>query len=168
MLLYIMRHGPAEDRAATGRDADRSLTPEGRAVVRRMAGELRDARPAELPRIVTSPLTRARETAELVRDTAYPDATIDLDDSLGIGGTLHGGAMGLVRRLVAAGSDAMIVGHQPTLGELLAELSASAGARLPGFSTAMIVELAHVQVSEVSEESPSGSFRLVRVLDPRR
>jgi phosphohistidine phosphatase len=165
MLLYIMRHGPAEDRAGTGRDADRPLTPEGRALVRRMAGELLTARQTALTRIVSSPYTRARETAELVRDAAYPEASIELDDTLGAGSSLHGGAVCLVRSLVVAGSDVLVVGHQPTLGELVEELSASAGARLPGFSTAMIVELAHV---EPSEGTPSGSFRLGRILDPRR
>ena len=36
MEIYLLRHGIAEDRSATGRDADRRLTEEGRAKLRRV------------------------------------------------------------------------------------------------------------------------------------
>ena len=36
MELYLLRHGIAEDRAPSGRDADRRLTEEGRDKLRRI------------------------------------------------------------------------------------------------------------------------------------
>ena len=60
-----MRHGPAEDVAASGRDFDRALTGAGRARVVRVAEVLK--REGEIPSTVwTSPLARARATAEIV------------------------------------------------------------------------------------------------------
>jgi phosphohistidine phosphatase len=67
--LLLIRHAPAEDReefARTGRDdGERPLTARGRERMQRAARAL----PGLLPRldaIATSPLVRARETAEIV------------------------------------------------------------------------------------------------------
>jgi phosphohistidine phosphatase len=85
MLLYILRHGAAEMRSRSGRDADRELTAEGgekvRAVVRRaMAAGL------EPELILASPYARAQQSAriaakalgyseEILTSTAFtPDA----------------------------------------------------------------------------------------------
>lgn len=64
MELYLLRHGIAEDRAPTGRDADRRLTEEGRDKLRRV---LRRAASAgvEPSLIISSPYKRALETAEI-------------------------------------------------------------------------------------------------------
>src|SRR5665213_3672830 len=76
MRLYVMRHGPAEDQAASGRDEDRALTTSGRERVRGVARLL--ASEAELPsRILTSRLVRATETAEIV-SVAQMKAGIDV------------------------------------------------------------------------------------------
>ena len=65
MKLYVMRHGPAEDFAPSGRDGDRALTTSGRERVRAVAKLL--ATEGEAPRmIVSSPLVRAMQTAEIV------------------------------------------------------------------------------------------------------
>ena len=40
MKIYIMRHGPAEDHARSGRDFDRKLTASGRARTELVAQEL--------------------------------------------------------------------------------------------------------------------------------
>src|SRR5271155_3406021 len=63
--LYIMRHGPAEDHAASGRDFDRALTASGRERVRDVARALVEGGEAPLV-ILTSPLVRALQTAEIV------------------------------------------------------------------------------------------------------
>ena len=64
MKIYIMRHGPAEDQAPTGRDFDRKLTSSGRARTELAAHELgRWERPK---RVISSPLVRTIETAEIV------------------------------------------------------------------------------------------------------
>jgi phosphohistidine phosphatase len=64
MELYLLRHGIAEVRAASGRDADRRLTDEGRDKLRHVLerAHLAGARPSL---ILSSPLRRALETAEI-------------------------------------------------------------------------------------------------------
>jgi phosphohistidine phosphatase len=76
MRLAIIRHAVAQDRARFGRtglpDAQRPITSQGR---RRMVKVVRGLLTwvEDLDWVVSSPLTRARETADIVR-AAYPDA----------------------------------------------------------------------------------------------
>jgi phosphohistidine phosphatase len=64
MELYLFRHGIAEDRSPTGRDADRRLTEEGRAKLRRVL-ERAHVAGVDPSLILSSPLKRALETAEI-------------------------------------------------------------------------------------------------------
>lgn len=63
MLLYLLRHADADTVAA--RDDDRALSEKGIAQAKRVA-EFCAERGIELTRVVTSPVRRALETAELV------------------------------------------------------------------------------------------------------
>ena len=67
MELYLLRHGTAEDATAKTPDEDRALTPDGReklqAVLRRARGA--DVKPSV---ILSSPLLRARQTAEIAAE----------------------------------------------------------------------------------------------------
>ena len=65
--LYIMRHGLAAERSVTTvmEDAKRPLTPEGKQKMREIAAGLIRAG-LEADWIVSSPLARAVETAEIV------------------------------------------------------------------------------------------------------
>ena len=115
-----MRHGPAEDFAASGKDGDRALTPSGRDRVRAVAKALRDH--DEAPRvIVSSPLVRALQTAEIVAaEVGAP--TVETSRELAPAGD----ALALVRSLVRDGRKrAMIVGHEPDLSSLIASLCGS-------------------------------------------
>ena len=71
MHLLIIRHAIAEDRddfAKTGKPDDlRPLTADGRAKMIHCAQGLREITP-EISVLASSPLTRARETAEIVAD----------------------------------------------------------------------------------------------------
>jgi phosphohistidine phosphatase len=64
MQLYILRHGIAEDTAPGGSDADRALTRQGKAKLR-LVLECAHAAGVRPGVIMTSPLKRALETAEL-------------------------------------------------------------------------------------------------------
>jgi phosphohistidine phosphatase len=176
MRLYVMRHGPAEDRAATGRDFDRVLTVPGRSMVTRAARALCEARRPLGPRpwrVLASPFRRARETAEIVVATAsaslmdadarpadpQPPGALDveLDEDLSAGAGLP---LDLVRRLAADGTDALLVGHQPTVEELARELVHPARMPLPGgFRTATILTF---------ERIAPDRWHPAAVLDPRR
>jgi phosphohistidine phosphatase len=145
MLLYVMRHGPAEDRAPSGRDFDRALTPAGREVVTHSALALHEGRRPLGPRplrVIGSPLRRARQTAEIVASFALGPPEVELHDDLAAdAGVPHA----LVADLAAAGTDALLVGHQPIVQQLVGELLHPVVPSLPaGFRTALIVALARV------------------------
>ena len=67
MDLLIIRHGIAEARSSGGDDDSRRLTDDGRKKMRRGAKGLIRLLP-ELEALVSSPLVRARETAEIVAE----------------------------------------------------------------------------------------------------
>ena len=62
MELYLLRHATAEDRAASGRDADRKLTKEGLDKLRRVS-KFAAAAGVRPSLVLTSPYARAVETA---------------------------------------------------------------------------------------------------------
>jgi phosphohistidine phosphatase len=62
MELYLLRHAIAEDRSASGQDADRKLTPEGVDKLRRVA-KFAAAAGVRPSLILSSPYVRAVETA---------------------------------------------------------------------------------------------------------
>lgn len=144
MKLYVMRHGPAEDVAPTGRDADRALTPSGRERVRDVA-KLLSAEKEEPLVILSSPLVRALQTAEIVANVTKLDERAASDDAalsgtVEVRGEMAPGrdAMALVHELVSRGKRrVMIVGHEPDLSMLVADL---VGDVLPeGMLKAMVV-----------------------------
>jgi phosphohistidine phosphatase len=145
--LFVMRHGPAEDYAETGRDEDRSLTEKGRERVRAVARLL--ALRGELPgRIVTSPLVRAAQTAEIAAIVfkAAGWAGPVVTDARLAAGRATAESVGAIA--VQSGDAPMVVGHEPDLSSLLAELL---GAPLPvPMDKAMVVALEGVDASAAS------------------
>lgn len=151
-LLYLMRHGAAEDTAPTGRDADRRLTFAGRVTVERVALALRGSGERSIGQVIASPFVRAQETAEIMRAILCPHVDIDTDEDL----TPDGSAYDLAARLCSARLDTLLVGHQPNIemvaraiiarpsytGPLAGPAARPSGppARLPsGFRTATVV-----------------------------
>lgn len=63
MEIWLLRHAAAEENAASGRDADRELTAEGRKRARAVARGLASLEPA-IDLVLSSPYLRARQTAE--------------------------------------------------------------------------------------------------------
>jgi len=108
--VYLVRHGKAEKSAAS--DAARRLTPEGRercaALVRALARKL------EVSRILTSPLERARETAEILAEAT--GAEVAEEPLLACGASTGQGILVLAR---SAGAGAGLVGHNPELAEAI-------------------------------------------------
>jgi phosphohistidine phosphatase len=141
MLLYVMRHGPAEDRAPTGRDFDRALTKAGRELVLRAARALCEARRPHAPRpwrLLTSPFRRALQTAEIVASVAAPLA-VEVNDDLAADAEVP---LALVEELRLAGTDVILVGHQPNVEELARALVHPGRSPLRGsFGTATILTL---------------------------
>ncbi|WP_394823772.1 phosphohistidine phosphatase SixA [Pendulispora albinea] len=150
MKLYVMRHGPAEDSAPSGRDDDRALTVAGRERVRQVARAL--IAEGEVPRVIlTSPLVRAVQTAEIVHTECQLAAPIETRRELAMGARV----LELVREVSAARRKrVMLIGHQPDLSGLIGEL---VGLQI-NVEKAMVVS-----VRIKSEEAPRVRF----VLDPK-
>lgn len=149
MKLYIMRHGPAEDFSSSGHDADRALTTSGRTRVREVAQLLRtqDEQPKT---IVSSPLVRALQTAEIV---AAELSIVSVETHRGL--APGGDADGLIATLLRdARKRVMLVGHEPDLSDLVARLAATS---FDGMLKAMVVGL--------DLEPGDGEIRFV--LDPK-
>jgi phosphohistidine phosphatase len=146
--LYIMRHGPAEDVSPTGRDADRALTPSGRDRVRATARALLEA--DEAPHaILSSPLVRALQTAEIVAAVARC-GDVEITRAIAPGG--DGAA--LAKELVdQKRKRAMLVGHEPDLSELVFRL------------TGRHVEMLKGMVVGVSADEEGTRLRFI--LDPK-
>jgi phosphohistidine phosphatase len=118
--LYIVRHGIAVEPGTPGMlDDDRPLTPKGERRVREIARGLAKLEP-KLDRIVTSPLPRARRTAEIVADVLkIPPRLFEISTTLKAG---HSAAT-IVRWLDERTEDRlMIVGHNPAVSELVSVL----------------------------------------------
>ena len=65
MMLYILRHATAEEAASSGDDGARKLTERSKEKMRAASAGLR-AMGLKFDAILTSPLARAAETAEIV------------------------------------------------------------------------------------------------------
>jgi phosphohistidine phosphatase len=81
MEIYLLRHAIAEERSASGRDADRQLTEEGRQKLRKVMKRAAGAG-VEPSLILSSPLIRAVQTAEIAAEVLKYAGRIVKVDSL--------------------------------------------------------------------------------------
>jgi phosphohistidine phosphatase len=118
--LYLIRHGLAEQRGeAWPDDAKRPLTQEGMSRLRKSARALALIG-VEFDVIVTSPLVRTRQTAEIIAGGLDPHPHITTADSLIPGGSTTAVLADLEKH--AKRERIAIVGHEPGIGELAARL----------------------------------------------
>jgi phosphohistidine phosphatase len=124
--LYLIRHGIAEERGDHWPDDElRPLTKGGsRRFSAAARGFLSFASPPE--QLLTSPLIRARQTAELLAAAAKPPLRVRIMDELSPGHS-PSAVLTQVRELGDFDSVAL-VGHEPDLGDLAAQL---VGAKRP-------------------------------------
>ena len=121
--LYLIRHGIAEERGeAWPDDAKRPLTDEGIDRVRKSArGLVRLG--VSFDAILTSPLVRARQTADAVASAFELRPHIVAAESLAPGGTYQAVLADLEKQ--TRRSRIALVGHEPGIGELAARLAGS-------------------------------------------
>src|ERR1700733_2653754 len=109
--LYIVRHGIAVDPGTPGiPDDERPLTPKGEKRMRQIARGLRMLN-LKLDRIITSPLPRARATAEIIADALDARKILETTNVL-----QTGSSAATVERWLRERTEQrlMIVGHNPT------------------------------------------------------
>jgi phosphohistidine phosphatase SixA len=110
--VYLVRHADA----APGEPDDlRALTPDGRRAAREL-GERLAADGVQPDALVSSPLLRARETANEIGHAVGVEP--ETDERLGFGAT----AAGLRETVEGRGETVVAIGHQPDCGRIAAEL----------------------------------------------
>jgi phosphohistidine phosphatase len=158
MDLYLIRHADAlpVGQAGITADEDRPLSEEGKAQAKALAAALR-RQGVQLDKVVTSPLLRARQTAEGML-LAWGKSTADLHPCNELA---PGGKRGKLARFLRelGGKAIALVGHQPDLGECAAWLIGSKKAR---------IEMAKGGVAYIisGEEPAKGSGTLVWLATP--
>jgi phosphohistidine phosphatase len=120
--LYFLRHGIAEERDEFdyAQDAARILTPKGKKQLRTVAAALR-AMELRFDMILSSPLLRARQTAEIIAAELKLKKRLALADELKPGGA----AKKLVQKiggLKPSPENVLLVGHEPDFSELISLL----------------------------------------------
>ena len=125
MILYLMRHANAGTiRENPLLDAKRSLIKEGKEQCMLMAGVL-NALKAPIDVIVSSPLKRALQTAQLVGTELGYDARVEISPALGLNASYAD-----FQKLLAKYADregVLVVGHNPNLFQFLGRLVSGNG-----------------------------------------
>jgi phosphohistidine phosphatase len=155
--LLLLRHAIAEDGGRGGDDAARRLTGEGKRKLREVVAGMR-ALELAVDVVLTSPLVRARETAQIVAE-AYDLPEPEIVRALAPGGgpdavlTALGG--------YAASTALVLVGHQPDLGELASTLLAGTPGLVP-----LPFKKAGLAAITVASHPPRGAGHLEFFLKP--
>jgi len=118
--LFLVRHAEA---APGEPDELRPLTPAGRAVARTLAERLASERPDA---VISSPLLRARETAEEIARAAGIEA--EPDDRLAPGATADDVRAAISER----GETVVAIGHQPDCSAIVLDLTGREVSFAPG------------------------------------
>jgi phosphohistidine phosphatase len=146
MNLYLLRHGLAANHNPRrfAKDAERPLTSKGKRKLRESAGALKRLK-LSFDLIVTSPYTRARDTAQIVAEELDFKKDLVFTEFL----TPSGSQSGLVKWLHDRDplpENVLLVGHDPHLSELLSLL-------LAGNTQAFTVELKKGGLCKLSIET---------------
>jgi len=121
--LYLIRHGLAEERGDRWPDdTKRPLTEQGVARLRKIARGLAELR-ITFDVVLTSPLVRARQTAETIAAGLDPRPHIAAAESLAPDGSYAAVMAELEKH--GRHDRIAVVGHEPSIGELAARLLGS-------------------------------------------
>lgn len=115
MELYLIRHGIAEEAAPNQQDEERQLTQEGRRKTRKVAKQLYKLG-LRFDLILTSPLIRARQTAELLEKVGLSTEIEELA-ALSPEGEIQNWLSWLETPQHSDLARLALVGHQPNLGD---------------------------------------------------
>jgi phosphohistidine phosphatase len=161
MQILIIRHAKAGQRGLLGfigkKDATRPLTDAGRRDMRKAARGLQKLVP-EIDVIASSPLTRARETADIV-SRRYDDIPVMELAPLAPGGSKEDVLAWL--RDQKASATVVLVGHEPDLGILASWLLGG------GAESFLSLKKGAACLIEMSEKPTPGSGSLEWLLPPQ-
>ncbi len=114
MLLSLLRHGIAEDHGSRERDDERELTDEGRAKTKRAMQAARAMKLIPPALVISSPLIRAVQTADIACKDFARDAKRMTSEALIPSADILN-TMSLVAEHIKKDSPVMLVGHEPHL-----------------------------------------------------
>ena len=140
MNLYVVRHCEAAPvGAGVVRDADRPLSGRGEEDARALGRLLATVSP-EISVILSSPLLRARRTAELISGAFGSPPTLRVSENLAPGFR----PKSFLEEAARGGPDAavLVVGHQPDMSHLIAyviDVPAHGGIAFPAGAAAKLV-----------------------------
>lgn len=118
--LYILRHAKSDWSDAGLSDFERPLNKRGQAAAPLM-GEAMKNRGFQPATIISSPAARARQTAELIRQSAELTSAINFDSRIYEAGSLT--LLQVASEIDEAHDSAIIVGHNPGLEGLIKMLT---------------------------------------------
>lgn len=159
--LYIIRHGLAGERGDYPNDDERPLTGEGIHKTRRVAKRLHSLN-IRFDLILTSPLARARQTAEILQSHKL-SSQLEESATLAPGGDLKIWLSWLQQWRQGGGNCLAIVGHEPDLGEWVETLVWGDSRQNIVLKKAGVIGL----LLPDQEESPIGQSQLFWLTPPR-
>lgn len=136
MNIYLIRHGEAEKASLQKKDFDRKLTPEGEQKIE-AAAEGWKLLISNFSHIISSPLTRAVQTAEIVAAVYKFHGKVLIDKRLSPGSKTQS-IVDICYEIM--GNDMAFVGHEPDFSEHFSNLISSAGAFVD-FKKGMIAKI---------------------------
>lgn len=135
MTLYLIRHGEAEDQKLGKPDSERRLTEEGKKKMRRAAEGWKYLING-FDYLVSSPLIRAKETADIVKNVFDFEDEIILDNRL-IFGNKTENVVDLANEL---GGNIALFGHEPDFSNHVSNLISQGNAEID-FKKGMIAKI---------------------------
>ena len=151
MRIFLVRHGDADAEIPEGLgDEARALTAKARATTTQHFASLSE-RMGQVGLILTSPLVRTVQTAQILSSAARHEGSLKAHRSL-----LPDMPVGSVESVIAehVGQHLALVGHQPSMGALAAHLLGMQAFPKP-VSPGTVIAL------ERPEEDPTGPARLL-------
>jgi phosphohistidine phosphatase len=136
MNIYLIRHGDAEKASAQKKDFDRKLTPDGEQKIKTAAEGWKLLIP-NLSHIISSPLIRAVQTAEVIAKVFEFKGKIFTDKRL-ISGSKTEALIDLALEIM--GQDMALVGHEPDFSEHVSRLISSSDVKID-FKKGMIAKI---------------------------
>ena len=159
MKVYLVRHGTAVNIGEQGvtTDAARMLSDEGRAKTGKAARGLSRVPDVTIERIVSSPLVRALETAEIFAKALGVKRMVESLPELAPGRSTEDVTAWLAAQPPA---DIALVGHMPDLADLASALTCT------GSAIDVVFKKAAVLCLEFDRRAMPGSGRFVWLLQP--
>ena len=136
MNIYLIRHGDAEKASVNKKDSERKLTPDGEQKTKISAEGWRLLIP-QFSHIISSPLLRALQTAEILANVFDFPGKVITDKSLAPGNKTEA-LIDLANEMM--GSEMAFIGHEPDFSEHVSHLISNSGAFIE-FKKGMIAKI---------------------------